>query len=943
MKFTQHGLRLLLCIISCWAGVFLCISVTGQTYDPAALDTYLIRGSEQYAKGQFDECVATMREFLDQYGNDPLTPRSLKRIYYLLTLALVRLEHWDEVITSAEKYRSDPGDDDKARNADIVFWGAYALDRLERSEDAHRAYLAFAAQFPTDPKVDLATTLAGSVLIRAGKFAEAADYYATHRKQLTGFAAGEALLLELSCRLNINQTTSLLPIIKEAWQTPESLPRPATLALITLKLADSFQSQNQPRQAIATLWQLRDFQTILELQRQASRQLAERYEILARQDVASPQAKLAASELRSAKKSLRTLEQMPNFDSTVRYHLAVAFLSMKRYREAAQVLASMLDELPPDPVVERASDAVVRSYFETKQWEKVIVTVDTFSRKFPASDALAGVLILKGQALQELEDYDKADAVFDEVLARFPSHELAPHALIGKGFSDIWREDYPSAQRKFLEVRERFSEADSKDIATFWAAQSLSLQKLWPETIIAMKAYLDEFPNGQSLSEARFRILFAEHALRNYETSIPLARDFIQSFPDDPNRPEAHLILGDGLLAKGDIEEGLAALAATPKGSGSFREEATFRILKVYRLMQDDEAMRKTLRAYQAEFPGSPRLAESVYWEGWIERKDPARQAAIYRDAIRKYGADVAQWGVADMIRDSIKISSDRSALHAFFESLADSSQPRPLRLNGLWALSLLNSEQRDQHLAGALPLVQPSEDNPLILLDIAESLEKSGQTDDAVALLKDIRRWNPQHPANDRVFASLGFIELERGNILAADKAFTRYLQETAATASRGKVLVRSADALLALGRNEEAAIRYEEALKEKSTPRRLKAEALLGMGNLHMISQQPGKAAAYFQRIFVLYSAYSDLAAQAYLRCAQAMAQVEGPVEEARVLLELIARDDLGEAADQARNTARKRLDALPIAAVDAAKEKNAATQLAEAEALSQALSSP
>ena len=359
--------------------------------------------------------------------------------------------------------------------------------------------------------------------------------------------------------------------------------------------------------------------------------------------------------------------------------------------------------------------------------------------------------------------------------------------------------------------------------------------------------------------------------------------------------------------------------------------------------MEDYAAMRNTLHAYREEFPGSPRLAESVYWEGWIVREDPEKQAALYRDAIRKHGVDASQWGVADMIRESIKNSTDRPALKAFFESLVGDDKPRALRLNSRWALSQLDPDQQDEHLVAALPLVRPAEDNPLILLDIAGALQAAGRTDEAVALYGDIRRWNPQHPSNDRVFASLGLLELQRGNARAADKAFARYFRETPATALRGEVLVRSGDALLALNRPTEAAARYEEALKEKSTPRRLKAEALLGMGSLHQQAGEPAKAAAYFQRVFVLYSAYPDLAARAYLECANAMGQAGGPVEEARVLLALVARDDPGEDAAQARITARKRLDALPAAAVDSAKEKNAAAQMAEAEALRNALSPP
>ncbi|GAB4167000.1 MAG: hypothetical protein Fur0032_04750 [Terrimicrobiaceae bacterium] len=899
-------------------------------------DNFLLRGSEQYEKGLYAESAATMKDFLIRFVDDPLTPRALKRVFYLLTLSSVRLNNWEEVASWADKYQKDPGVGAETWDSEVAFWKALSEDRLGRFESAHHALVAFANTHPTHNKTPVALQLAGSALIKANKWPEAAEYYAAYRKQLTGYPAGEAFLLEMHSRLEAGQNDKVLEMIDQA-RTIQT-PRPAALQLMIVRLADRFHAGGDQRRTLATLFRLAPKSEVLKQQEAGIAALEQQVNRLRRSDPDGLSLRLAESLLKSAKSSAKAFARIPNFDSTARYRIAAAFLSMKRYREAAQVLAGMLASMPPDPVVERASEAVVKSYAETKQWEKAVAAAESFSRKFPASDLLPGVLILQGQSLQELERYDEADKVFDECMARFPRHELAPHARFAKAFSSVWREDYPAAAAGFQEVIDKYPGTPAAESALFWKAQTASLSKQWPETIQGMQNYLAKYPDGASAAEAEFRIAFAEHAQRHYDTSIPLASAFIEKFPDDPNRPEASLILADGLLARGEIDAGLAALRDTPKGS-SFREEAWFRMMKVYRLQEDLPKMREIIAAYREEYPTSPRLAESVYWEGWTYRDEPERQRQVYLDAVRKYGADPGQWGVAEMLGELTKASRSGEAsdqLAEFLKDLAAENSPRSLRLWGTWGLAQLEGKEGRTRLVAARTLINPSEDSPMVMLDVADALRAAGLADEAMELYKDIRRWNPMNALNDRVFASLGLLALERGQPEEAMRFFDRFLRETPASAKRGEVLVRSGDALAASGRSDEALARYEEALAEKGTPRRLKAEALLKIGELRLAAGDPRKAAPYFQRVFVLYSAYPELAARAYLGSARSMAGIGEPLEEARVLLEFIDRAELtGEAVEAARAEASRRLEALPPATVSAAREKNAATQLADSEA--------
>jgi outer membrane protein assembly factor BamD (BamD/ComL family) len=151
-------------------------------------------------------------------------------------------------------------------------------------------------------------------------------------------------------------------------------------------------------------------------------------------------------------KELKTFEEIKQFDSALQFRHASAFLGMDRYREAAMILEAMLEELPPDEVVEQASLNLVQCWMQTERWPKAIAAASTFAEKFPKSTQLPLMLLMKGQAQQS--DYLYADSVltFEDLLQRFPKHEHAPRALFMKGFGQLLVDDYPAAVGVFEAV-----------------------------------------------------------------------------------------------------------------------------------------------------------------------------------------------------------------------------------------------------------------------------------------------------------------------------------------------------------------------------------------------------------------------------------------------------------------------------------------------------------
>jgi TolA-binding protein len=99
---------------------------------------------------------------------------------------------------------------------------------------------------------------------------------------------------------------------------------------------------------------------------------------------------------------------------------------------------------------------------------------------------------------------------------------------------------------------------------------------------------------------------------------------------------------------------------------------------------------------------------------------------------------------------------------------------------------------------------------------------------------------------------------------------------------------------------------------------PSKLKAKALLSLGEIEMSRQRPQMAIPYYQRIYVLYGKWRDTVAQAYLRSGEAFEQLNDTEAARKTYEELANSEDLGSLpqAQTAREKLKKFTPAAPSA---------------------------
>ncbi len=898
-------------------------------------------GWASYQSGKFPEAAASLEKFTAEQSGNAAYLGVFKRVTYLLALCYVKTEDWAKVHDAVERFAKATGEGQPGWEDELTFWNGVALVKTGEPAAGREALLAFLKSNRDPAKRFPAILLVGSAYTAEGKSAEAAAFYAQAGASLPTMDAARLRMLELDSYVAADDLPGAIAAADRGFAVLDEMPQVVAFQLLALQLAEKLIEADRVREAIAILLRIGSREELLALQQQRIDQLAPRISA----STAGDPGLAALSKLsESVKSDAARLADVPDFDSMVRFRLASAFLRLKRYNELTFILSGMLADLPADAINEQASDTLVRSYMQVGRWPRVVETARAFREKFPNSASLPGVMLLEAQGLQEQGKLDEAEKAFGELVEKFPQDDLTPEATFLRAFNDMLREEFESAIAQFQAIAQDESDTATAEKAMFWTAEAESMRKAPDATITAADAYLEKYPRGEYAPDALYRKAFALHALRDYEASVPLLETFLKQNPGHTYAGEALLLKADAALAQGDTKAGLALLASV--APGPYYEEAQFRTAKVHRLAEDHDALREHLEKFVSNNPASARLAEAVYWIAWSWRDDPAKQNAAYWTAIDRFGNDPAQWGVQEILQGLIKANGGEEAKQELAEKFrqesrkAELAKKRSLDLQLRWAQAELIRKSDPgaarQLLVDSAPFLDPARDNPQILVAVADALRAAGKRPEASALYADIRRWNPTSTANDRVFAALGGMSAEDGDYAKALEYFDRFDREIPSSALRAEIGLASANALVELERYDEAIQKIETLLDTKSAPKRLKASALVALGRIEITRGEPRRAVAPLQRVYVLYGAYPELAAEAYVETAKSLEKLDDPLGAARTYLEFLETGRLDTPATKAFVAeARKNLADIPAATRTEAEAQNRAAAEAVATA--------
>ncbi len=901
-------------------------------------DEFVVNAASFYENGRYSEAAELYQRFIAEFGAAPDAQIAIRQTYYPLAICLLRLQRFAEAYQAIKDALEKTIDLDRAQAQELLFWKGVCEINQQHAAEARKTLEEFlsqfppalegnagyARQFPAVLRIPEARLLVGACLLQEGRPGDAADYYAQIKSTLAPTSRGRATVLQLHALVEAGKDDEALKVVKEEFSRMGELLQLVTFQSLTFELGSRYLERNRPREAIMCLQRIWRANRLLEHQQARLEDLKSQLQAAETGPRGDPYARILFEQLISKlKREIENFRKIENFDVAVRLRLAAVYQAMHRYREAALILERMIEELPPDPLVESAAANLVQSWFAIEAWTKVIEAANTFTGKFSKSAQIPLIRYLQGIAEQRNGRYREATNIFASLCHDYATSEYAPRARFMAAFSLLQAEENRQAIAEFERFEEHYPEHDLREDALYWRGMGLSLQRDFVRAREVMDLYLGTFKSGRYYASATFRKAYCAQQTKDYQTSIRELESFLREHSTAVESDEARILLGDAMIAQGRLEEAVVVFRSISKENVQLHTEAVFKIGKVFRLTEQDEKFLRHMAQFKAENPRSPRVAEALYWIGWVHRQQgfPERAREVYWAALSEYGNDATIQSVEDLFPAILKLyqgDDEQAKLCTRLRNLrleAEQTGKKTLATRAAWAeavaLRRRDPAQAQSGLVEVAKRLNVQTDNPIILADCGDALLGLGREQEAEDLYRDLIRWNPRAAQKDRALATLGKAEMRRGDTVAALQLFERFEREIVGSRLLGEVMISRAHILQASGRLAESREVLEQLLASEYPMGKEKAEALYLIGDAHMRDSRPDLAIPYFQRVYVMYGRWRDWVAKAYYRSGEAFEKLNDELSARKTYQELTEREDLTEFEETSK--ARRRLDLL------------------------------
>ncbi len=868
------------------------------------LESLLNDAVQAFSSGDYAASAGLFVRIEEEFGNEPVFQEGgfLRRILPLKGYAELRSGVPGEAAETFERYMAR-FDSDQRPNAFVLYNLALAQRENARPDEALRHLQSYRELYPHNREAALAALQQAEILFELEREDDAlsllhdfseSDAPSSIREQARLLAARRAM------ENGLNDLARVL-LLENDWDV-ESVREVAVLSFAAMELGDRLMDDENYPDAIRSYRLALPRRQLISLQRDRLESLS-RYAPGA--STGNPaeavtrggRADFHRNLFRRSQRQLLSLEESPDYTPSLTLRRGHAFLMAGRHREAWLIFESLaLDERLDASLREDAHYRWVLAANGLEVWEEALTIARNFTVRYENSTLAPNAFYLIAQAHSEQRRYPEAIEVLSDLIDRFPEHPLRRRWLFTRGFSFALLERFEEARTDFMKVRDAFPEARLTANAELWHALTWFFERNYSTALEEFDRLAESYAEHRLTGEILYRRAATLYAMGDLDSALVAATDFTNEYPGHQRHSEALVLAGDILMGRGELNDAVSAFREVPPEAGSMFLYAVFQIGKVYRALQEHEAMTAHFRGFleRDDIPQNARISEALYWIGWAYTRMDRPEAAfpLFLETLELYGND----------RDAREIGSILTALEELHRRIRQNDGTT----NFAGAGRLLLAAGDFNHWLEAERDAALRNDRitwyARVSLELSERLRFDGRRHRADEILLEIS--NHATP-EDLDAACLGLAgHFLREHRLAAGETFLLRLLEDfpnapeAAYANYG--LARIAyenreydDALLSLRRfhrhapghrlavdaslleatvfekkGDLAAAReaYESVLRQRAARGRPHAIALRGLAGIHRNLGEPEKAIAYYQRIYTLYLAYRDLVAEAY-----------------------------------------------------------------------------
>jgi TolA-binding protein len=898
-----------------------------------APDTLYREGMGHFTEGNYTAAAKRFQELLDRFGTEQDFREAMEQVYYALGCSYFNSAEFESCIETFEAYiKRYP----EAKFVDeALFRIAEAHQVGEAYEEGVEAYRRLLSEHPDSPYAEDAGYQVGLTYMIQSEYEKAADTFATFcdaypRSELWAQAA----VFRARALFEQDQMEEALAVLSSLSDRTRTLDHITYANFLAMEIGDAAFDETDYELALMAYRRVQTREYLLRLQKSTmeglKRDLAN---LRRRQASADTAAKLFRLERRlegrlaQASELLNRLRDMPAYDAGLFHRIGRCFFNLERFWEARVGFRRVADEADDASLREAALFDLALVISRQRRFKDLIAVCDEYLGEFGEDEKLKErgrvptIAFMRAESYVNQELFEQAESEMRALLDEYPDHPQRPRIEFYLALSLAMQSQFEESIERMRDWLETYPDHHLLPEVRYWLPVALFYDGQYEEALPLYRDYAARYPMTVYAPEAEYRAGLCMYSLEQFKEAALALGAWLKKHPDHYFKWEALVTRADALAAIGMLEEAKENYLEVNEEGGPFYYMALTQCAKVFKALGTDDdyqEMAEAFLGYIRARPDSGNVVDAAYQAGWalrqVDRPEEARQ--LYWGIIERYGNRRAWEGFKPLFNDLNELyrlteGDFRADLDkAYRNALNDKKFTLGARLKMAMSEADVQAGEPTLRFAQELEEIFRVEDlGPEELLFAGNAYLQAGFPEQGLKYLLLIQTEFPQSRFLAEVKSLLAERAIEEGRF---EQGF-QLAEEAIYDAYEPDVLIRAtyarARGLAGLGRHEEAIEAFKMVLANGASPREMKVEALLAIGRALFEQKLYEKSIAYFQRIYVLYGAYEDAVAEAYLRSGEAFEKLNDWQAALNTYGEMLQNEALAVRPEGAE--ARKRLE--------------------------------
>jgi tetratricopeptide (TPR) repeat protein len=655
-----------------------------------------------------------------------------------------------------------------------------------------------------------------------------------------------------------------------------------------------------------------------------------------------------ASELAGALKpaielaegALKAIEDKPDLDAALLMRRGRCLFYMGRNEEALTCFQALREKFPNSTDLEAASYAEIVILNKRQDIEGIKEKCDVFMRKFPESSRIEQIATLAGEVMVQNGKWKEVGSFYRGLETKFPKSEAMDRYVFFQALAFFMDANFKESSPLFDKFLKTYPNSELVESAYYYVAMSNFLQGVnrYKETLASCRAYLAKFPDGRYAGDMQYRLSFIDFNDKDVDQNDKIIRDlgnFLKNRPDDLSNGSMLCLMADTWKKKMDkagndqeikrCEDAAIECYLKAVWTESPDDVVQYALDSATNMLQGRKDW-KQIAEIHGKFlktrPNSPLALLSATWVAKAFARDgkAAEAATLLADTLKARIADPACEQVEFLIDELVKAMVPRKKakdldVDALDKQLTDllaktvegrenaTTAARVYYARARLAQMVKRADRSDLYLKGIATTnaKDPSGLSAALLSVSGDILLKGGDLDGAEAMFRRLTDRYTDSMFSDAGPVGLGYVAMARKKPDEALKIFENVLENNAGTSRIKETMLGKLQALVELGKFEDAEKLGSEMVGDKLFRGEFAAKAYLLLGQVYRkqaatagaetAAKKLAQAHGTYQRVYVAYQGYPELCSEAYWNAYEVLAELKEDAQ-AQETLKVLAK---------------------------------------------------